>query len=541
MHLKALKLSNQERYEHVGPKSLVHKVNKNNIIANESLYAELERYKERVKLLEEKQSVDLRTREKIIMDDIIREKNAEFADFEKEINYPKQTLSEQSKEKELLTKIFNIFKNESKEKEAKNIDKEISLEKKVKELNNIVCRMGQSVQTMHMLMKPQVFYDNKLKQAMGFQNPFYLKKAQQIKPMLYDGDVIAKETNVISIADSEETLILKEESRSKICLKQSDPKVLEKKVNIKPINYAELNQLSKYFGVYKLDRVTLAPKYKNNRETQISYLKHTMEQAAILREIVEQAKSLNPLDSVSYTTYSGCSKHMTGDRSQLTNFVHKFLDTVKLGLGHNLLSVGQFCDSNLEVAFRKHKCFVRNLKEDEASNFIIKFLKMIQVRLNTPVRNIRTDNGTEFVNQTLRRYYESVGISHETSVARSPQQNGFVERDNWDRLFQPMFDEYFNPPTIAVSPVPVADVPKTVNLADSPMSTSVDQDTPSTSIPSSQEQEHSLIIYQGFEELPKAPHFHDDPLHESLHEDSTSQGSSSNVRPIYIPFESPGR
>ncbi|GJT86112.1 retrovirus-related pol polyprotein from transposon TNT 1-94 [Tanacetum coccineum] len=55
---------------------------------------------------------------------------------------------------------------------------------------------------------------------------------------------------------------------------------------------------------------------------------------------------------------------------------------------------------------------------------------MIQVRLNAPVRNIRTDNGTEFVNQTLRSYYESVGISHETSVARSPQQNGVVERRN---------------------------------------------------------------------------------------------------------------
>ncbi|GJV63041.1 retrovirus-related pol polyprotein from transposon TNT 1-94 [Tanacetum coccineum] len=68
--------------------------------------------------------------------------------------------------------------------------------------------------------------------------------------------------------------------------------------------------------------------------------------------------------------------------------------------------------------------------KDEASDFIIKFLKMIQVRLNATVRNIRTDNGTEFVNQTLRDYYEQVGISHETSVARTPQQNGVVERQN---------------------------------------------------------------------------------------------------------------
>ncbi|GJZ29309.1 hypothetical protein Tco_0573956, partial [Tanacetum coccineum] len=87
---------------------------------------------------------------------------------------------------------------------------------------------------------------------------------------------------------------------------------------------------------------------------------------------------------------SGCSKHMTGDRSQLTNFVNKFLGTVKFGndhvakilgygdyqirnvmilrvyyvegLGHNLFSVGQFCDLNLQVAFHQHTCFIRNLE-----------------------------------------------------------------------------------------------------------------------------------------------------------------------------------
>nr|GFB49328.1 hypothetical protein [Tanacetum cinerariifolium] len=53
-----------------------------------------------------------------------------------------------------------------------------------------------------------------------------------------------------------------------------------------------------------------------------------------------------------------------------------------------------------------------------------------RVRLKVPVCRIRTDNGTEFVNQTLRDYYEEVGISHETSVARSPQQNRVVERRN---------------------------------------------------------------------------------------------------------------
>ncbi|GJR50519.1 putative ribonuclease H-like domain-containing protein [Tanacetum coccineum] len=68
--------------------------------------------------------------------------------------------------------------------------------------------------------------------------------------------------------------------------------------------------------------------------------------------------------------------------------------------------------------------------KDEAPDFIIKFLKMIQVRLKVPVRRIRTDNGTEFVNHTFCEYYEKVGISHETSVARFPQQNGVIERRN---------------------------------------------------------------------------------------------------------------
>nr|GEX86007.1 hypothetical protein [Tanacetum cinerariifolium] len=244
----------------------------------------------------------------------------------------------------------------------------------------------------------------------------------------------------------------------------------------------------------------------------------------------------------------GCSKHMTGDRSQLINFVHKFLGTVKFGndhvakimgygdykignvmisrvyfmegLGHNLFSVGQFCDSNLEtkswlwhrrlshlnfgainhlarqglvrglpkLKFEKdhicsacamgkstnksykpkfedtnqeklyllHMNFCRRMRtksvngkkyipviivdysrftwvmflrlKDEVPDFIIKFLKMIQLRLMVSVCRIRTDNRTEFVNQTLREYYEEVGISHETSVARSPQQNNDIER-----------------------------------------------------------------------------------------------------------------
>ncbi|GJS96859.1 hypothetical protein Tco_0803827 [Tanacetum coccineum] len=90
------------------------------------------------------------------------------------------------------------------------MDNEIDLEKKIKELDNIIYKVGQSAQTVHMLTKPQVFYDDTRKQALGYQNPFYLKKAQRIKPTLYDGSVISSQHVVFPVIDDEETLILEE-------------------------------------------------------------------------------------------------------------------------------------------------------------------------------------------------------------------------------------------------------------------------------------------------------------------------------------------
>ncbi|GKF89450.1 retrovirus-related pol polyprotein from transposon TNT 1-94, partial [Tanacetum coccineum] len=68
--------------------------------------------------------------------------------------------------------------------------------------------------------------------------------------------------------------------------------------------------------------------------------------------------------------------------------------------------------------------------KDETPEFVINFLKQIQVGLNKKVRYIRTDNGTEFVNQVMSKYYECVGIFHQKSVLRTPQQNGVIERRN---------------------------------------------------------------------------------------------------------------
>nr|GEW86160.1 probable L-cysteine desulfhydrase, chloroplastic [Tanacetum cinerariifolium] len=131
--------------------------------------------------------------------------------------------------------------------------------------------------------------------------------------------------------------------------------------------------------------------------------KHLKESVETIREIVEEAKVVRPLDSsivsaCRYTKHSQelleyaidncCSKHMTGDRSRLMNFMKKFIRTVRFendhfcaiigygdyvigdsviskvyyveGLGHNLFFVRLFCDSDLEVSFRKHSCYIRD-------------------------------------------------------------------------------------------------------------------------------------------------------------------------------------
>ncbi|GKE51112.1 hypothetical protein Tco_1486268, partial [Tanacetum coccineum] len=256
------------------------------------------------------------------------------------------------------------------------------------------------------------------------------------------------------------------------------------------------------------------------------------------------------------------------------------------GLGHNLFSVSQFCDADLEVAFRKNTCFIRNLEgvdlffgshdtnlyiislddmvktspiylltkasktkswlwhhrlshlnfgksknsshQPKADNTNQEKLYLLHMDLYGPMR-VASINGksSEPGLQCMTPAASSSGL-----VLNSVSQQPYIppNRDDWDHLFQPMLDEYFTPPLIAITPVQEVAAPRAVVLANSPVSTSIDQDDPSSITPSTQEQEQSPNIYQGFEESPKTPIFRDDTLNESPYEESTSQESSSNVR-----------
>nr|GEX00714.1 hypothetical protein [Tanacetum cinerariifolium] len=155
--------------------------------------------------------------------------NEEISDLNKQLSTEKSTVSSLLEEKKKLKSDFKICKDEL-------LDKQIQLEKRIKELDNILVKTGQSIQTIHMLSpKPDSFYHTKQKMALGYQNPFYLKQAQQKQQTLYDGKVLLEKHDPPVVHDSEEALQLSQESHLKM-------KQLNKE--IKPGIYTQINHLS---------------------------------------------------------------------------------------------------------------------------------------------------------------------------------------------------------------------------------------------------------------------------------------------------------
>nr|GFA70771.1 integrase, catalytic region, zinc finger, CCHC-type, peptidase aspartic, catalytic [Tanacetum cinerariifolium] len=286
-------------------------------------------------------------------------------------------------------------------------------------------------------------------------------------------------------------------------------KDMQQKIKRLQAQLGDLKGKSKDTSCVSDTRNPLSQKLKNeNVELEFQVLNYAKENAHL------KATYKNLFDSIS----------VSRNLKLLINFVWKFMGNVRFGndhiaailgfgdlqrgnilitrvyfvegLGHNLFLAGQFRDSDLEVAFRRDACFVRNLEhlcpsceqgkskrashppksvpnsrqrlhllhmdlcgpmrivsingkryvlvimddysrymwvhflrsKDEAPEVIIKFLKRITVLLQSPVIIIRTDNGIEFKNQVLKEYFDTVGISHQMSSVRTPQQNRVVER-----------------------------------------------------------------------------------------------------------------
>nr|GEV14268.1 integrase, catalytic region, zinc finger, CCHC-type, peptidase aspartic, catalytic [Tanacetum cinerariifolium] len=366
------------------------KINLDNKSVNDTLIVGLERYKDLVRILKEGQNVDLKS---------------------KEIDNLKQTLSAHLKEKESFMQTVTLLKNDFQKEESRNIDREIALEKHIKELNNIVFKRNQSAQTNFVnSLEPtpstrptQVEVPKELpKVSMAVKQHRVESKTFQDKmnKVLNENErdleqVISKD--VVNIVVNSSVNNAYEPVHE--CERCGKPKTgLQKKLKGRSIVDEAVISHPIDPEMLKVDVAPLAPKLQNNRTVHSDYLKHTQEETVTLREIVEHERLLNLLNnSLDYVVQivlwyldSDCSKYMIRDRSQLINFIDKFLGTVKFsndyvakitgygdyqignvtilrvyfvdGLGHTLFSVGQLCDSYLEVAFREHTCFIHNLK-----------------------------------------------------------------------------------------------------------------------------------------------------------------------------------
>nr|GEY27671.1 integrase, catalytic region, zinc finger, CCHC-type, peptidase aspartic, catalytic [Tanacetum cinerariifolium] len=558
------------------------------------------------------------------MDDMIKEKLA----LKAQINSLEQNLSKQIKEKESLLQTLTVFKSESKEKEDKYIENEIDLEKKIKELDNIIYKVGQSAQT----------------------------KAQRIKQTLYDGIIISDKHVVLLVIDDEETLIFKEVSRSKMSEKEKDPEAVKQSISHKPFDYVKLNQLSEDFGKrftpqqellaeqafgFRISNPTIESSNKSPVKVEVpsqlpkvslvnaslKKLKLHLAQfdSVVKKRITPNARTEEQRDSLNdelnlkcavnedlnaqiqdkvfvitslkndlqklkgkeivdiaaqtpsaYTIVPGMFKldfkslapsakkvavtpktkikkvrfakpftsssnikqgsnatdipsssslvmivrfendHLArimgyGDY-QLGNVTISRVYYIK-GIAHNLFSVGQFCNTDLEVAFRKNTCFICNLEGvDLVSGSRVTNLYIISLDDMLKTSSIcllskasKTKSWLWHRRSRPRLHSMTPATSSSGLVLNLVSQQPCIspKRGDWDHSFQPMFAEYFNPPTITISLVPVAAAPRAVDLADSSVSTLIDEDAPSISIPSTQEQEHSPNISQGFEESPK--------------------------------------
>ncbi|GJW78935.1 retrovirus-related pol polyprotein from transposon TNT 1-94 [Tanacetum coccineum] len=232
----------------------------------------------------------------------------------------------------------------------------VDLEEKLSCNDRIVYKMGQSIPTIHMLgKKPNKVYDPFLKAGLGYPASQMSSRraiAQHKQKKMYDGERLHSAKFTIDSPDLEETLEDPEESV------ESSNSVRRPKSN----------------DTKSKDRVL-----KNNNDKRPSSHVRKMSSSVI--------------QLVLWIVDSGCLKHMTGNLQLLCNFVEKFIGTVHFGndhfaaitgygdyvqgnltichvyyvegLGHNLFSVRQFYDGDLEVAFCLNTCYVQNLEGDD--------------------------------------------------------------------------------------------------------------------------------------------------------------------------------
>ncbi|GJZ28349.1 retrovirus-related pol polyprotein from transposon TNT 1-94 [Tanacetum coccineum] len=346
------------------------KENQTNKMVNESLTAELERYKERVAIFEQRINADSNNRENLRIKPTL---------YDGSVIAKEHVVISVIDDEETL-----IFEEESRSKMLDKQNDPISIEKKIKispidysKLNIIKEDFVEAPREL-----PKVSLVNESLKKLRYQLASFEK-------------VVKKRTTSDAITAGFYYCGIKNELR-----KLKGKNVMDTAVSKSSVVIIAL-------GMLKINLVPLAPKLLKNKDAHIDYINHTKENADILWELVKNAKALSPLDSnldsalppkETTITPSGTptqgilvyswrpkAQKLVGSSSKSkmvfqiilwNDYIAKIMGygdyqmrnvTISRvyyveGLEHNLFSMGQFCDSDLEVAFRKNACFIRDLE-----------------------------------------------------------------------------------------------------------------------------------------------------------------------------------
>ncbi|GJW84191.1 hypothetical protein Tco_0157336 [Tanacetum coccineum] len=215
------------------------------------------------------------------------------------------------------------------------------------------------------------------------------------------------------------------------------------------------------------------------------------------------------------------------------------------GLGHNLFSVGQSCDSDLKVAFRKHTCFIRDLdgvdllKGSRGSNFALCYPTkddedLGKLKPKVDIGIFLTTMAFEQFSSRLGPKLLTLGTISLGLVQNIPTSTSYVPptKNDWEILFQPMFDEYLNPPPCVDPQVPAVIAPDAAVSTGTPSSTTINQDAPSTITSQTNQETPTPVIPHGVEEADhdiEVAHMDNDPYVDFPIPEPSSKESSTQI------------
>nr|GFA70747.1 integrase, catalytic region, zinc finger, CCHC-type, peptidase aspartic, catalytic [Tanacetum cinerariifolium] len=292
---------------------------------------------------------------------------------------------------------------------------------------------------------------------------------------------------------------------------------------------------------HAVDVELIVPRLRNNRDAHLDYLRHLKESVETIRDIVEEAKVV--VQIVLWYLNSGCSKHMTGDRSRLLNFMKKFIGIVRFGndhfgaiMGYGDYVVGESVISRGSRGSNLYTIWVEDMMKSSPICLLSKASKnkswLWHWRLNH--LNFSTINDLarkDLVRGLPRLKFEKGHLCSACQLGKSKKHTHKPKAKNTNLevlntlhiilcgpmrpapnfltpgqissivpnlvpatpyatptnkeleiLFQPMFDEYMDPPRADRPGSPAQAVQPPVTSAGTPLSTTIDQDAPSPRI-----------------------------------------------------------